>query len=437
MLLSPPNGSESRILLHCCCAPCSGAILECLVQNGFKPGIFFSNSNITPREEYEHRKADIVRYAAKFSLEVIDDDYDHDAWREAAKGLETAPERGARCLECFRFRLRRASAYAAGHGYDTLTTTLASSRWKDLGQVNEAGEWACRQVEGVRWWGENWRKGGLQQRRSEVIAEQNFYNQTFCGCEFSHRKSCLIMGIINLTPDSFWTPSRASASEIADRIGRMREEGADIIDLGAVSTRPGAEDVDLETEWARLEPALRAVKSGIQISIDTTRAEIIRRAADTAGRIIVNDISAGEDDPEMLQTAAALKLKYIAMHKRGNPRTMDSLTDYGPDGVSAAVIRYFEEFSKKADSAGIRDWILDPGFGFAKTDAQNVELLENLGEFKRFGKKILIGIADKRFTKGDNSTCHLTALRGGASILRVHDIAAAVRDIEAFEKGAE
>lgn len=207
MLLNPSELPKGRLLLHSCCAPCSGAIVESLAEAykaaGRNPAeemaIFWSNSNIYEKEEYDKRRAEILRYAGLFGIEVIDDDFDHSAWRtEVASGREDAPERGARCLECFRFRLLRAARYAAGHGFGTLTTSLASSRWKSLEQVDEAGAWACAQTAGracadavvadgqtVQWWGRNWRKGGLQPRRSEIIREQNFYNQTFCGCEFS------------------------------------------------------------------------------------------------------------------------------------------------------------------------------------------------------------------------------------------------------------
>ena len=186
MKLELPEGRD-RILLHSCCAPCSGAVIECLVENGLRPGIFFSNSNIVPFDEYELRKGELIRYARDFGLEVIDDDYDHKAWLECVRGLEREPERGARCMECFKFRLLRAARYAAANGYDVLTTTLASSRWKDLEQVNAAGQWACNIVaDGPVFWPQNWRKGGLQPRRNEIIREQNFYNQNFCGCEFSN-----------------------------------------------------------------------------------------------------------------------------------------------------------------------------------------------------------------------------------------------------------
>lgn len=205
----PPQGSDlsqDRILLHCCCAPCSTAIIEWMVGEGLRPGIFFSNSNIVPFDEYALRREELRRYAAAHGLETFDDEYDHAAWLAYVRRLEgpvrvaDMPERGPRCLECFRFRLLRAADFAAAHGYRLLTTTLASSRWKDLGQVDEAGRWACAQVNGavsadaggggvseVLWWGQNWRRGGLQERRNTLIKEWEMYNQTFCGCEFSRR----------------------------------------------------------------------------------------------------------------------------------------------------------------------------------------------------------------------------------------------------------
>ena len=194
MLLNPSELPQGRLLLHSCCAPCSGAIVEALVEAyraarrnpGEEMAIFWSNSNIYDKTEYEKRRGEILRYAGLFGIEVIDDDYDHAAWAEqVAKGREDAPERGPRCLECFAFRLMRAARYAAENGFGTLTTTLASSRWKSLEQVDEAGSRACDQIKNVHWWGRNWRKGGLQPRRSEIIREQAFYNQTFCGCEYS------------------------------------------------------------------------------------------------------------------------------------------------------------------------------------------------------------------------------------------------------------
>ncbi|MCR5004155.1 MAG: epoxyqueuosine reductase QueH [Bacteroidales bacterium] len=174
-------------LLHACCAPCSSAILEKMDKDGIEPVIFFSNSNIVPKEEYDKRLAELYRYAARYGFEVVEDEYDHEAWRKAVKGLENEPERGARCLQCFKFRLERAAEFARKRGLGRLTTTLASSRWKRLDQVDEAGEEACSQNEGVQWWSVNWRKGGLQERRNALIKELGFYNQLYCGCEFSLR----------------------------------------------------------------------------------------------------------------------------------------------------------------------------------------------------------------------------------------------------------
>lgn len=183
----PEKGT--KVLLHACCAPCSGAIVEYMVNGGLKPVIFFSNSNITPIEEYELRRDECRRYAERFGLEFVEDAYDHKAWLEAVRGMEREPERGRRCSECFRFRLSRAAAYAAGNGGALLGTTLASSRWKDLEQVGKAGKEACADFEGVEFWDQNWRKCGLQERRNQIIKEMNFYNQLWCGCEFSHRDS--------------------------------------------------------------------------------------------------------------------------------------------------------------------------------------------------------------------------------------------------------
>ena len=231
------------------------------------------------------------------------------------------------------------------------------------------------------------------------------------------------MGIINLTPDSFFPDSRCSVQDAAARIARMLDDGADIIDIGAISTRPGAGDVGTEEEWRRLSPVLPMLE-GVRFSVDTTSAEIVRRVFREAGPFIVNDISAGEDDSEMLPAVAGLGLEYVAMHKRGNPRTMDSLCSY-PRGVVAELAGYFQNFADRAEALGIRNWVLDPGFGFAKTEEQNLELLERLGEFKAFGRPILVGIADKRFTHGETEKYHRIALRNGADILRVHDVAAA------------
>ena len=189
MRLDIPDNAK-KVLLHSCCAPCSGAILECLLENGVKPVVFFSNSNMDTMEEFDKRLAELRRYCDSLGVELVVDEYDHDSWLAAVRGLENAPERGPRCLQCFKYRLSRAAHYAVENGFEVLTTSLASSRWKSLEQVDEAGTAAVAGTE-VEWWPQNWRKGGLQPRRDEIIREQGFYNQNWCGCEFSHRESSI------------------------------------------------------------------------------------------------------------------------------------------------------------------------------------------------------------------------------------------------------
>ncbi len=196
-----------KVLLHSCCAPCSAAILEWLLQNDYAPVIFFFNPNIYPENEYLKRKEEICRYAEKLGVPIVDEDavmgqnkcdykcfdssarweYIHGQWLQCADGLGDEPERGARCLNCFRYRLAATAVYAAENGFPLFTTTLASSRWKDLGQICQAGTEAESAVEGrSKFWDRNWRKGGLYERRN-ILARQ-FYNQQYCGCEFSMRR---------------------------------------------------------------------------------------------------------------------------------------------------------------------------------------------------------------------------------------------------------
>lgn len=192
-IIEAPMG-EKTVLLHTCCAPCSSAIIEAMLANGITPVIYYCNPNIYPQQEYEIRKDECTRYAKSLGLEIVDADYDHENWLEAMKGLEAEPERGGRCLKCFKLRLLRTAEYAASRGIKVITTTLASSRWKSLDQINEAGQWACARqnaippANNVHWWDQNWRKGGLQERRLQIIKEYDFYNQLYCGCEFSMRK---------------------------------------------------------------------------------------------------------------------------------------------------------------------------------------------------------------------------------------------------------
>ena len=210
---------ETTVLLHTCCAPCSSAIIEALLQNGITPVIYYCNPNIYPREEYEIRKNECTRYAQALGLEIVDADYDHENWLAEMKGLESEPERGGRCLKCFKLRLLRTAQYARERGIKVITTTLASSRWKSLDQINEAGQWACTTPLGavdfsrlgvetvppddrqVIWWNQNWRKGGLQERRNQILKEYDFYNQRYCGCEFSMPKDDLTSMQPSLTSD--------------------------------------------------------------------------------------------------------------------------------------------------------------------------------------------------------------------------------------------
>ena len=266
-----------------------------------------------------------------------------------------------------------------------------------------------------------------------------------------------IMGILNLTPDSFYAGSRVAGADALSRARRMWADGADVVDLGACSTRPGAPQPSLEEEWARLEPVLLemagyALPGGGQapgrefppISIDTYRAEIVRRAYETIGPFLVNDISAGGMDPEMLETVGRLGLPYVAMHMRGTPETMQGLTDY--DDVVEEVLRYFRNFGAKAADAGIREWILDPGFGFAKTVEQNYELLRRLREITQaFERPVLVGLSRKSMiykvlgitpeeAMPATQTLNMLALERGATWLRVHDVAPAVQTARLYSK---
>ena len=184
-----------RVLLHACCAPCSSAIVEWLVQHDVRPTIYYYNPNIWPREEYEIRKQESKRHAESLGLEWIDGDYDHDAWLEGVCGLEGEPERGRRCEQCFILRLTATARKAVELDIPYFATTLASSRWKSLDQINRVGLMAEQVVNVQRstfnvqckFWPQNWRKGGLQERRNQLLKEYNFYNQQYCGCEFSKR----------------------------------------------------------------------------------------------------------------------------------------------------------------------------------------------------------------------------------------------------------
>lgn len=186
-IIEAPNQADA-VLLHTCCAPCSSAIIECLMEHQIKPVIFYCNPNIFPFEEYQIRKNECSRYAQSLGLEIIDCDYNHESWQKQVAGMENEPERGSRCLQCFKLRLSMTAQYAHDHGFTVITTTLASSRWKSLEQIIEAGRFAVSSYPDVVFWEQNWRKGGLSERRAAIIKEYNFYTQKYCGCEYSCRK---------------------------------------------------------------------------------------------------------------------------------------------------------------------------------------------------------------------------------------------------------
>lgn len=247
-----------------------------------------------------------------------------------------------------------------------------------------------------------------------------------------------VMAIVNVTPDSFYSGSRTLQHEdIVRRVESVIKDGATIIDIGGYSSRPNAEEVTLEQEWERVREGLEAVRSvdgGVVVSIDSFRSEVIRRAVEEFGDIIVNDISAGEHDDKMLGVVAKYSLPYVAMHMRGTPKTMQSLNDYD-DGVVNGVVEYFKRRVEEIMAAGVvrEKMVLDPGFGFAKNLEQNYELLRGLDAIRALGYPVLIGVSRKSMiykplgiTPEESLPGSLAlaweVLRSGNAILRVHDV---------------
>ncbi|MDR2653393.1 MAG: dihydropteroate synthase [Prevotellaceae bacterium] len=260
-------------------------------------------------------------------------------------------------------------------------------------------------------------------------------------------KRPLVMGIINFTPDSFYAPSRVVTEiKISGRIEEMILEGVDIIDVGAYSSRPGAEDISVDDEMDRLLQGLKILKKiapDIPVSVDTFRAKIVESIFDKFGHFIVNDISAGTLDDEMFNTVAKLQLPYIAMHMKGNPRTMQNNPVY--EDLIKEIIEYFIDKIRRLYDIGVKDIIIDPGFGFAKTTEQNYNLLANLKEFKNFGLPLLVGFSRKSMlykllnttpeeSLNATTVANTVALMNGADILRVHDVKAAVETVEIIEQ---
>lgn len=253
-----------------------------------------------------------------------------------------------------------------------------------------------------------------------------------------------VMGILNVTPDSFYSASRTPGNEeITARVRQLASQGADIIDIGGYSSRPGADDVTAQEEYARLKRGIEAVKAiapEMIISIDTFRADVARRCVIDDGADIINDISGGDLDPCMHATVAQLHTPYVMMHTRSTPATMQQHCDY-PHGVTADVIASMGQKIDHLRQLGVCDIIVDPGFGFAKTLEQNYELLNNLEEFHLLGLPLLVGISRKSMIyrllgitpeESLNSTTVLNtaALLHGCHILRVHDVAQAVEAVK-------
>ncbi len=255
-----------------------------------------------------------------------------------------------------------------------------------------------------------------------------------------------IMGILNLTPDSFYVGSRVNTSEaILSKAREMIGAGADFLDLGGYSSRPNAVDISVQEEIDRVIPAIEVIRKeypDIVLSIDTFRSKVAKEAI-LAGADMVNDISAGSLDEEMLELVASLKVPYIAMHMKGNPQTMQSLSHYSD--ILEEILYYFAEKVDLFRKLGIKDVIVDPGFGFAKTIEQNFFLLKNLGSFEVFGLPLLAGLSRKSMiyktlqitapeALNGTTALNMFALMQGANLLRVHDVKEAKETIKLFEQ---
>jgi dihydropteroate synthase len=263
-----------------------------------------------------------------------------------------------------------------------------------------------------------------------------------CGEQLLDLATPVVMGILNVTPDSFFAGSRTNTADaVAARVYRMLVEGAAIVDVGACSTRPGADEVSPTEELRRLCPALEVVRGKfpqVVVSVDTFRAEVVREVVAQFGAVIVNDISGGQRDEKMFETVARLSLPYVLMHTRGTPQTMQQLTDYGD--LMGEVVRYLSEKMSALHGMGVCDVILDPGFGFAKTTGQNFELLSRMEEFEIFELPLLVGLSRKSMVCRTLSVTPAEALNGttalnmlalakGADILRAHDVKEAVEAV--------
>ncbi len=185
-ILPTPNG-QKKVLLHSCCAPCSGEVMEAMMASGIDFTIYFYNPNIHPQKEYEIRKNENIAFAQKHNIPFVDADYDMDNWFARAKGMEMDPERGPRCTMCFDMRFERTALYAHEHGFPVITSSLGISRWKNMQQINDCGVRAAAKYPGITYWEYNWRKGGGSARMIEISKLEQFYQQEYCGCVYSLR----------------------------------------------------------------------------------------------------------------------------------------------------------------------------------------------------------------------------------------------------------
>jgi len=185
----PAEATDNRVLMHSCCAPCAGDLMERMQESGIEVTIFFYNPNIHPRKEYLIRKEENIRFAQKLGMPFVDADYDVQNWFSRAKGLEHEPERGVRCTKCFDMRFERTALYAAENNFKIITSSLGISRWKNMEQINDCGIRAAQNYDGVTYWTYNWRKEGGGARMYEIAKREEFYKQEYCGCIFSLRDS--------------------------------------------------------------------------------------------------------------------------------------------------------------------------------------------------------------------------------------------------------
>jgi dihydropteroate synthase len=289
------------------------------------------------------------------------------------------------------------------------------------------------------------KNANLQHIYKNLLAMETTSAILICGQHQLSLDAPRVMGIVNMTPDSFYAGSRCAGEYAAlQRIEQMLKEGVDIVDVGAYSTRSGASDVSAKEEKARLSPIIKAITRNFPhliLSIDTFRAGVVKYLYERYGAFIVNDVTAGTSDRRMIPFLSETGLPYIAMHMRGTPQTMQQLIDY--HDVLEEVIVYLRKKLMEARVAGIKQVILDPGFGFAKTVEQNYHLFNHLKDFKALNVPLLVGISRKTMiwkpleitpdkALSATSALHLQALLNGASILRVHDVAEAVQVVKLY-----